>query len=366
LLLRSGVNYRQTFQYDGENVAQKNMDFPLTRWEDWGNMRIPKLSVILGTGTVSFGSLLTILDFVGRWDAAMHVKSMLPAVLASPFCSPVILAIGLLVLHRSTKGPLVVAPVFDAHGNEYKRPRYPVLKYGIYAVAIGVICSLILEVSWHYLNPKMNLVPPRLVPVDRSSPIGASAKVSKKNLSMRHKGETPCTPKLGKFYSDYSALPGGPKLERPMLVLNMGTYPFVMAEINGTNLLAFELVISNRGEASIAKNWELCLVHEGKPVLFAPARIPSDGIVISANDRITPEKSLIDHAIQIPVEHAKTAGGWAVFKADDASVLAGLRSGKETVSGSIRFKDYLDHLSSFEFEGATGKAPDIYVPGAAR
>jgi hypothetical protein len=211
-------------------------------------MRYPKLPVLLGTATVWLGSVGWLLDLVGRWDAAMHIKALLPSVLGSPFISPIILAIGFLVLFLNTRKPLIVAAVLDAHGNAYERPGHPVIRYGLYAIAAAAGCVVAFVAAWTYTHPpNISLSPPPMVPVDKSSLLGTGTKISKRTVSVRREGETVCTPKKGKFYSDYTLLPGGPKLERPMLVLSMGTFPFVMVEVKGTYLLAFELVISNRG-----------------------------------------------------------------------------------------------------------------------
>ena len=121
-------------------------------------------------------------------------------------------------------------------------------------------------------------------------------------------------------------------------MLNTGTYPVLVVAINEVNLLVFELVITNRGEASIAKNWELCLVHDGKPIRFNPAKIPPEGIPVSATERITPDKSLVDNAIRVPIEHAHTAGGWVVFKVSDTALIDGWKNGKEPFKGSSSSK----------------------------
>ena len=330
-------------------------------------MRSPNLRVLGASVAIWLGSVKGMLDLVGHWDAAMHIKAVLPSVLASPFISPVILVIGFGVLYWTTKRPLIVAAVFDAHGNAYERPRHPVLKYGLYSFLVAAVCVAVLVGGWSYIDPpEISTAPPPMLPVDKSA-ITPNVKVAKKTARFERKEDTPCTPKEGKFYSDYVTLPGGPRLQRPLLVLNTGTYPVLVVAINEVNLLVFELVITNRGEASIAKNWELCLVHDGKPIRFNPAKIPPEGIPVSATERITPDKSLVDNAIRVPIEHAHTAGGWVVFKVSDTALIDGWKNGKEPFKGSIQFKDYLDHFSSFDFDmDSTSKVLDTYVPGAPR
>jgi len=183
----------------------------------------------------------------------------------------------------------------------------------------------------------------------------------------RPKDATPCTMKDGKYYRDYLSLPGGPKLRRPMLVVNTGTLPYVGADVTGTFQLFLELVLTNRGEASIVKNWEVCLIHNNKPFIFDSAEIPTSGVLITGtSERITPEKSLVDNVIRTPIEHAHTAGGWVAFTIPNKELEDSLISGKEVVKGSIRFKDYLDHKYSFDFEAGVPGKVQTYVPGAPR
>jgi hypothetical protein len=61
-------------------------------------------------------------------------------------------------------------------------------------------------------------------------------------------------------------------------------------------------------------------------------------------------------------------GGWAVFKVSDPSLLDEMKNGKEPIRGNVQLRDYLDHISSFEFDGSTSKGPmtDTYVPGASK
>ena len=66
-------------------------------------MRSPNLRVLGASVAIWLGSVKGMLDLVGHWDAAMHIKAVLPSVLASPFISPVILVIGFGVLYWTTR-----------------------------------------------------------------------------------------------------------------------------------------------------------------------------------------------------------------------------------------------------------------------
>jgi hypothetical protein len=173
----------------------------------------------------------------------------------------------------------------------------------------------------------------------------------------------PCIPKTGRFYSDPTKLPGGPKLQRPELIMNFGSTPFFAQEVADETMLYFELVITNRGEASIVKGWELCLVVNGKTKTYQVAQIPVSGVAIPGSYwRITRDNSLVDNAIRNPIDHAHTAGGWVVFKMPGTLATNGLTN--PDLVGTIVFRDYLDHKSTAAFARNPESKVDFYVPGA--
>jgi hypothetical protein len=146
----------------------------------------------------------------------------------------------------------------------------------------------------------------------------------------------------------------------------MGMMPLLAQEYMGNTLLFVKIVLTNRGEASIVKNWDVCLILDGKPFIYPIAAIPPQGITTGTIEKITPEDSLVDKAIRVPIEHAHTAGGWVCFKIPGTELIKSWTSKKEIPKGSIRFKDYLDHWYSFEFDGGgfSAEIQDLYVPGA--
>lgn len=171
----------------------------------------------------------------------------------------------------------------------------------------------------------------------------------------------------GHFYSDYSHLPGGPDLKRPLIVINTGEVPAAHSDLpDGTMYLFFKLVLTNRGETSIVKNWTLCMVEDGHAAIYNVVQIPKNiPPIVGTTEMITPEKSLVDNVIKNPIEHAHTAGGWVAFLLPKEAADR-WRNGKPLKS-AFRFKDYLDHEYAFEFDydpTAKRSMNDYYEPGA--
>jgi hypothetical protein len=158
-------------------------------------------------------------------------------------------------------------------------------------------------------------------------------------------------------------MPGGPKLERPIIELEMAV-PFVAWQPIGTKyLLLFELSLTNRGEESIVKDWEICILQDSKPVVFPPAALPSQGITLMNGEKITNETLLTETAVRASIPHGHRVVGWVAFSIP-REVAQGSIQERELLSGSIRFEDYLAHTYSYDFK-LTPNAGDTYVPGKA-
>jgi hypothetical protein len=205
-------------------------------------------------------------------------------------------------------------------------------------------------------------------PAARKWPSASPPSFAYNHTPKRHNTNDPyatvCTLKGGTYYPDASSLPGGPKLQRPVVILNRDVIPMGTTFFAGDTLLLMKVVLINRGEASIVKDWQLCIVRDGKPFTYRPAPIPSMGIpIIGTSDKITPDQSLIDNVIRTPIERADTAGGWITFKV--TTDVAGDYIAGKRFQGSLRYKDYLDHEYSFDF-GPSGDTKDtnVYIPGA--
>jgi hypothetical protein len=185
-------------------------------------------------------------------------------------------------------------------------------------------------------------------------------------INLRHRDVTPCDLRNGSFYSSYSDMPGGPNLRRPLIVVNEESFPVATSENvgNGSVFLFMKLVLTNRGETSIVKDWELCTVEDGRAVKYQSVAIPKLIEPMAASgEMITPEKSLVDNAVKTPIKHAHTVGGWVTFKVTKETADR-WKSGKH-MKGSVQYRDYLDHLYSFGFDyDPTTRPTTAYVPGA--
>jgi len=129
----------------------------------------------------------------------------------------------------------------------------------------------------------------------------------------------------------------------------------------GKTLLLVELALTNHGERSIVRDWELCVVKDNKPVFFQAAAIPDEGIILDNTIRVTKEKSLPEDAVRNPIEHGERRVGWVAFTSSQEIVDLFIKDHKHRL-GSIRHKDYLAHKYSWDFEG-TEENPYEYVPG---
>jgi hypothetical protein len=173
---------------------------------------------------------------------------------------------------------------------------------------------------------------------------------------------TPCSMRTGTYYSDVQPLPGGPRLSRPVLLLE-GSYENAWSWRDDKYLLLFEVAITNRGEESIVKDWELCLVVHGKPLKFKVGAVPSEGIALTTGDKISNETTITERAARNPIGHAQRMAGWVAFSVP-ADLAKELIPEKVGPTGAMSFKDYLDHTYSRDFVGNSEvlKAK-VYVPG---
>jgi hypothetical protein len=262
------------------------------------------------------------------------------------------------------------AKLFDQTGREIRyEARYPGLptrrrKIG-YVLLVIVIVTFLGAMAGNLLYTKLLKIPAltRFQSRAPAPPPFAYDHTPSRTARFRPKDATACTMRNGTYYPDYRLMPGGPKLQRPMVVINAGAFPIGTAMVAGDTLMILKLALTNRGEASIVKNWELCLVQNGKPVIYENAEMPI-GMLINGTETVTQEKSLVDTAIRAPIEHAHTVGGYVAFKVTK-EVADSWTQGKP-LQGAIRFKDYLDHKLSFDFAGTNDGKPWAYMPGAPR
>ena len=173
---------------------------------------------------------------------------------------------------------------------------------------------------------------------------------------------TPCTMKEGTYYPNVRDMPGGPKLQRPVFELeNVGSFSIWYPE-GDKYLLLLEFALTNRGEESIVKDWELCLEKDRKPVMYVPAEVPEQGILANG-EKITNDMTLTETAVRTPIPHGRRVVGWVCFSVPKEIAEECIKS-KLLPPGSFRFKDYLAHTYSYDFTPDTsGGDINVYVPG---
>lgn len=195
------------------------------------------------------------------------------------------------------------------------------------------------------------------------------AKPSKNNDAVREKPlserpiapNTPCTMKEGTYYPSALKMPGGPKLNRPLFELEGGSKT-VWYEEGDRYWFLMEFTLTNRGEASTVKDWELCLERDGKPVMFQPMSIPKGEITLVTGETITQSDMLMEVAAKEQIEHGHLMSGWVAFSIPQ-TIAETLKNNPKLPNGSVRFKDYLAHTYSYDFVGNDRPNPNVYVPG---
>lgn len=95
--------------------------------------------------------------------------------------------------------------------------------------------------------------------------------------------------------------------------------------------LLFYAEITNRGEASIAKDWSLCLVQDNKPSYYTPESIDSGYLGM-----VPAGRSLAENTSRVPIEHGHMAEGWLLFRLPRNSINV------TSFSGSVGCRDYLE------------------------
>lgn len=169
---------------------------------------------------------------------------------------------------------------------------------------------------------------------------------------------SPCLEKGVKVYSlnDLTSYPGGSHARRPWLVLNANHYSFTKL-VNHPELfvLMFDVSLVNRGEASIAKDWSLCVIYHGNARWFGAEDYSAE------TKRLFPDRpSIKDTTFSNPVEHGHGARGWLLFTVPSNSIRE-----EELTIGSLQCKDYLDHKTSLIFGFETPSASNPPSPSAS-
>lgn len=103
---------------------------------------------IIASAILWIGVAKACLDWYGRWQAALDLRSRIPLLFARPWISPLVIVLGFLGLWWVTRDPTIVPGLLDAHGNAYRKAEHPVIKYGLITVAIAVLFVGVSVLIW--------------------------------------------------------------------------------------------------------------------------------------------------------------------------------------------------------------------------
>jgi hypothetical protein len=232
----------------------------------------------------------------------------------------------------------------------------------------GLVAAIILVVSVFWFADRFWIHPKPLMSLTKTEPAPATATHDiAKDVHKKQRPQppsTPCTLRGGTFYPEVRDMPGGAKLDRPAFELE-NVVPFSVWYWEGDKYWLFlEFAITNRGEESIVKGWELCLERDHKPLMYQPAAVPQKGVTLPNGETITANQTLTESAIKNPIPHGHRVVGWVAFSIPKDVAQEYM---KTLPRGSIRLKDYLAHTYSYDF--TPGSIPgniDVYVPGQAQ
>ena len=153
---------------------------------------------------------------------------------------------------------------------------------------------------------------------------------------------SPCVGKEGKVYrlGHAESFPVGPNSTRPFIIFKpLGARVINSSKEENDTYVIFDVSVVNQGEASIVKDWFLCMLDNRKPIFFPAVRY-SDSTKILFNNQM----SLADLTISNPIEHGHAVEGSLFF-----SVPRKLTMAQSTSFGSLHCRDYMDHKTSVTF-----------------
>lgn len=235
------------------------------------------------------------------------------------------------------------------------------MKYAIIATATAAVTVLIIfvvlrsspERQVESLPVRASAQPPKRNENKDAADAASHQQKTKKSLEFRPDETNACMKAApGKHYSNYSQLPGGPNEKRPWVVISTGDWNGGVGVLGNETFFLFELTLVDRGEASIVKDWRICLVQEGMPVMYRASEIPPAGFPVQIGDAVKTipvSDSLPEKTISTPVAYGNTAVGWILFKIP-GTVIHDEFVQKHKRQFAIQFKDYLDH--EYTFDGA--------------
>jgi hypothetical protein len=208
------------------------------------------------------------------------------------------------------------------------------------------VCMVVGIKFWIDRHPHLRVpMPPTDFKV--GTPVIEPVKMAREKIVKLDKEVLPCADGkiTGHGLSGLGDLPGGPKLTKPYFLLLPKNAEYTQWSDGSIDLL-FEVEITNRGESSIAKDWQLCMVKtDNTPVEFLPSTF------IPEEQTLGPHAvSLVDAVYNTPVGHAQTVKGWILFK-----VPADVPLKFPNMYGKLGCRDYLEHPSSFCFSSGEKK-----------
>jgi hypothetical protein len=312
--------------------------------------RVVAAASLAGSG---FGLLCKLADILGRWDIVRDILSHgFLHWIDEPFVFLPVMFVGIWMLFglrpKKTEDENTRRIVgHDGQPIPEEKPRN-LFTLGIGAIVVGALAACLLLLAHFqlhkYLAIKSTQSAVAMLPPATPGPPAAMYFPRKISGS----GNSVCTPKDATHYAPHE---GGAHLNRPMLV------PDSSVQLNSTQehdetLFILKLVLVNRGEDSIIKDWRVCFVEDGKPVIYSPAEIPATGIKLYDGSVVSRDTSLVDSAIKNPIRHGSTAGGWVVFRVPHLGQRLGqaVLQGKMDMYGAISYRDYLDNLYSINLD----------------
>jgi hypothetical protein len=219
---------------------------------------------------------------------------------------------------------------------------------------------------------QVNVPPPTVIYTPQSASSGPARTTQGNKFNADPTNGTPGDPKKapksacdveGTYYERTVDLPGGPKLVRPVFELE-GMYFTFRRWVTDKYWVFMELAITNRGEKSLVKDWELCVDDNGVARELMPSSVPEPVTVPDTKQTVvTNADTLMETAVQNPIDHGQRAVGWVVFSVPE-SLATKIREDNSRFKGVIRFRDYLSHKYSFFFNANGAQSADVYVPGA--
>jgi len=134
-------------------------------------------------------------------------------------------------------------------------------------------------------------------------------------------------------------LPGGPTLKKPWLLLQPTKYEIEEWADNGQIDMLFYAEVTNRGEATIAKDFTLCLMKDGQATFYRPESLGPGYLNV-----VKTGESLVENTRARKIEHGQMAEGWLLFRLPSKALDI------SSFSGSLACRDYLERQAVSVFQ----------------